>query len=162
MCTYCVLFSVPLSSYCAQALKKVRREAHTPQAKASWMEEACLDAVLGSCSFSLPSVRSGVRCYIAFVGVCLLCFLASARQLFCGLSPWACLLLSDRTCSGVKCYFPPQLQWLLAWSTLFRSEGTLSNYIGYVRTACLVVGAPVQVCCLTAFFVTCIKHRALA
>ena len=34
---------------------------------------------------------------------------------------------------------------LLAWSTLFRSEGTLSNYLGYVQTACMLTKAPTDV-----------------
>ena len=33
---------------------------------------------------------------------------------------------------------------LLAWSTLFRSRDTFSNYLSYVKTACLCVHAPVQ------------------
>ena len=34
---------------------------------------------------------------------------------------------------------------LLAWSTLFRCADTFGNYFNYVRTACLIVKAPVQV-----------------
>ena len=42
-------------------------------------------------------------------------------------------------------YFPPVLNDLLTWSTLFRSEGTFSNYLSYVRTACAIVDAPTEV-----------------
>ena len=82
------------------------------------MESARLDAIMGSCSRSMPSVRSGIRAYICFV---------------------------DDFCVGAKSYFPPRLEWLLAWSTCFRSEGTLANYMGYVKTACLVLDRPVKV-----------------
>ena len=84
----------------------------------------------------MPSVRSGVRCYVAFVGTHLDC-LCRAHAHF--------VFTADATCGEVKCYFPPRLEWLLAWSTLFRSEGTLGNYLGYVKTGCLVVKAPVKV-----------------
>ncbi len=45
-------------------------------------------------------------------------------------------------------YFPPSLDTLLAWSTLFRSGGTWANYAGYVRTACIIVNASTQARCL--------------
>ena len=51
---------------------------------------------------------------------------------------------ADACGTGGK-YFPPSVDTLLAWSTLFRSSGTLANYLSHVRTACLLVGAPVDV-----------------
>ena len=42
--------------------------------------------------------------------------------------------------------FPPSLDTLLAWCALFRHVGTLSNYLGYVKTGCLLVKADVAVC----------------
>ncbi len=42
-------------------------------------------------------------------------------------------------------YFPPKLNVLLAWSTLFRSEGTWGNYLAYVKTATVMVEASTQV-----------------
>ena len=36
--------------------------------------------------------------------------------------------------------FPPQLGGLLEWSHTFRCVGTYSNYLGYVRSACLALG----------------------
>jgi len=53
--------------------------------------------------------------------------------------------VTDSIHTGVKKYFPPKLEWLLAWSTLFRSEGTLGNYLGYVKTGCLLCKASVKV-----------------
>ena len=55
------------------------------------------------------------------------------------------LVLADQVAPNTRSYFPPKIDILLAWSTLFRSEGTLSNYLGYVRTGCLLVKAPTQV-----------------
>lgn len=43
-------------------------------------------------------------------------------------------------------YFPPKLNLLLSWSSLFRSVGTFSNYLAYVRTACLVADVSTEVC----------------
>jgi len=39
-------------------------------ARREWAEEARLDAILGSCSLSMKSLRSGVRCFVAFVSTC--------------------------------------------------------------------------------------------
>ena len=41
--------------------------------------------------------------------------------------------------------FPPSLPVLLAWSTLFRSHRTLTNYLGYVKTGCMLVGVCTEV-----------------
>jgi hypothetical protein len=41
-------------------------------------------------------------------------------------------------------YFPPAVPMLLAWSMGFRVRGTFVNYLGYVRTGCLVAGCSVQ------------------
>jgi hypothetical protein len=41
---------------------------------------------------------------------------------------------------------------LQAWSTLFKCSETYRNYLGYVKTSCLVIGAPVQVGCPTRWF----------
>jgi len=41
--------------------------------KATWAANARLQSVLGSCAKSLPSVRSGIRCYFAFAGLFFMC-----------------------------------------------------------------------------------------
>lgn len=101
-----------------KALQKLHNADLTADEKAVWMESARLDAILGSCCRSMPSVRSGIRAYLGFV---------------------------EETYGGPKKYFPPQLEWLLAWSTLFRSQGTLGNYLGYVKTGCLILKQSVKV-----------------
>ena len=122
-----------------QALKKLHSEELTDAEKAAWMNSARLDAILGSCMRSMPSVRSGIRAYICFVGT------ANALACVGDVASHALFCASDETCVGVKTYFPPKLEWLLAWSTMFRCEGTLGNYLGYVKTGCLMLDKPVQV-----------------
>ena len=51
------------------AVKKLACHLVTTSSKA-WMDHARLQAILGSCALSLPSVRSGLSCYIAFAGMC--------------------------------------------------------------------------------------------
>ena len=119
------------------ALENLKRTEQPTGSMRAWVEEARLAAILGSCSLSVPSLRSGLRCYIAFVGR------AARVHDVVSLCGSACIV--DQVAPNTKCYFPPCLDFLLAWSTLFRSEGTLSNYLGYVRTGCLLAKAPTQV-----------------
>ena len=51
-----------------EALQRMGLQDQSDIAKQVWLEEARLEAILGSCKLSMPSVRSGIRCYIAFVG----------------------------------------------------------------------------------------------
>ena len=102
-----------------------------------WLEESRMDAILGASSRSHKSVRSGIRCWIAFVGMwaqCLVCLLLAVNC--------SC---TDQFDPDKKRYFPPPLDLLLSWTTLFRSGGTLRNYLGYLQTGCLMVDAPTQV-----------------
>ena len=39
--------------------------------------------------------------------------------------------------------FPPEVDWLLAWASMFRCSGTYSNYLGYVKVGCLIERADV-------------------
>ena len=79
------------------------------------MRRAKLNALLGSCPKSLRSFKSGAKHYINFAAD----FLGTrGREL------------------------PPTVDGLLAWSTLFRSHKTLSNYLGHVGLACELIGAP--------------------
>ena len=83
-----------------------------------WMEIARLESIIGSCRRSTPSIKSGISCYFAFV------------RAVCG--------------DGVR-LCPPRLEWLQAWAMLFRNGETYSNYVGYVKTACLIVNADTSV-----------------
>ena len=83
-----------------------------------WMEVAGLEAIVGSCRRCLPSVQAGNSCYFAFV------------RAVCGKS--------------VR-LFPPRVEWLQSWAMLFRNAGTFSNYLGYVRTGCMIVNADTSV-----------------
>ena len=63
--------------------------------------------------------RSGIQCYVAFVKAI---NGASEARLF-----------------------PPKLEWLQAWATLFRNSRTFTNYLGYARVGCLVVKADTSI-----------------
>ena len=54
------------------------------------------------------------------------------------------MYLADACRPGVGVYFPPKIEILLAWSTLFKCKGTFTNYLGYVRTGCLIAKAPAE------------------
>lgn len=63
------------------ALELVRLDQMTPAERASWKETARVDAILLPCSRSLPSMRSGVRCWIAFIGE-FACYCRDGRVIF--------------------------------------------------------------------------------
>ena len=94
------------------ALKRVLAEAPEGVAKQRWIEESRVRAILGSCPRTRASALSGLRCWISF----------AQRMLYV---------------KGNE--LPPSLEGLLAWSNLFRCEGTFSNYVGHVRLACELV-----------------------
>ena len=55
---------------------------------------------------------------------------------------------------------PPTLNMLLTWSTMFRSSGTFGNYLGYVKTACMLEEAPTEVDFVLPHIVTFAFTRA--
>ena len=83
-----------------------------------WIQEAMLESILGACPDSHKSLLSGLRCYFAFVTV----------------------VYKDRVS-----FLPPEVNWLLAWSRLFRCAATFANYCCYVKTSCLAAGVSVEV-----------------
>jgi hypothetical protein len=99
-----------------QVLRRLQRDWDV-QGSRLWLEEARIDAILGACRLSMSSVKSGVRCYLAF---------------------------AEAVAPG-KLPFPPELGTLLSWSALFRSEGTFANYLAHVRTATLLCRADTRV-----------------
>eukprot|EP00973_Karenia_brevis_P051808 7197956-Karenia_brevis.AAC.1 len=100
-----------------------------PQEKALWIEKARLRALLGDRKSTRASTRSGLACWLAFIG--LLSYFFSFPH--------------DDVYPGSKAYFPPSLTALLAWCSLFTCKGTLANYLSYVRTGCMIVEAPTEV-----------------
>ena len=92
---------------------------HSQVAKDKWCAKARIDAIIGSCSRSLPSVKSGCRCYFAFAEKVLGKTQAQA--------------------------LPPTLDELLAWSGTFRCAETFSNYLSYLKVGTLLVGGCVSV-----------------
>ena len=104
----------------------------------AWLAESRTDAILGACSRSHKSVRTGVRCWMAFVGMSCWCVCGGA---------WggvACVSTNKYDPELMR-YFPPPLHLLLSWTTIFRSGHTLRNYLGYLQTACLLAEVSTQV-----------------
>ena len=89
-----------------------------------WREESRIAAITGSCSRSLQSVSSGVRCYMAFAGA----FMCLWNSVFLFNYNW--LSFAAETRPDRKVFLPPKIEDLMAWSVFFRSEGTFSNYVG--------------------------------
>ena len=115
------------------ALKRLEVEKMCGDDKRLWLENARLLSIMGTCRLSMPSVMSGLRCWISFVGKLLfqLCIWLHACWFSC----------TDSFKQGEKLYFPPDVQMLQAWAQLFRHEGTFANYLGYVRTGCMLANA---------------------
>ena len=101
--------------------------------KLKWVCDARITAILGSNARTLPSVRSGVRCYLAFAG--LVCDRVNIKH---------CVINMKTGHHGVE-LLPPRLDILLAWSTLFRCVGTWKNYLGHVKTCCLLADVSTKV-----------------
>jgi hypothetical protein len=57
-------------------VKSLQFEKLTMHQRCQWRHEATRLAILGPFAKSLPSLRSGVKCYIAFAGVLLSCILS--------------------------------------------------------------------------------------
>ena len=64
-----------------------------------------------------------------------------------------CVVMPDKLFAGSDSKLPPSVDTLLAWSRLFRCGRTLRNYLGYVRTACLITKKPVLVSVFGTFYV---------
>ena len=67
----------------------------------------------------------------------------------------AVCVLPDACFPGTCDYFPPKLRTLLAWAALFRSGGTYRNYLAFVKTGCMIVGASTEVC--TLWYACCLS-----
>lgn len=50
-------------------MKAVEDTVVSTRQKQEWLAESRLDAILGACSRSHKSVRSGIKCWMAFVGI---------------------------------------------------------------------------------------------
>ena len=76
-----------------------------------WVEEARIQAIIGSCRGSLKSVKSGIRCFLGF---------------------------AEKVLGRSSKRLPPSVDDILAWSMCFRCQGTFSNYLGYLRVGCML------------------------
>ena len=78
-----------------------------------WAKQALRDVVAGSAKGSLASAQSALRCWAAF---------------------------SDYVLGASGNHLPPTAEGLACWSRLFRNANTFSNYVGYLRLGCHVLG----------------------
>lgn len=69
--------------------------------------------VVNSAPASIRSARSALRWYARF---------------------------ADEALGANGTHFPPSPDWLAAWSLLFKRADTYSNYIGYLRFGCDIMG----------------------
>ena len=83
-----------------------------------WVSNARIQAIVGSCAKSHASAKSGMRFWRWFA-VHILGYEGDV--------------------------LPPRLDGLLAWSRLFRCHQTFGNYVSYVKLACEIKGACVDV-----------------
>ena len=74
-----------------QALKGLALTKKSTAERILWLEQARIAAIVGACKGSLASVKSGVRCYVAFV---------------------------KATVPDAGLFFPPKLEWIQAWAAL--------------------------------------------
>ena len=102
-----------------ESIDVLSADLDTEVKRVKWLANARVAAILGSCELSLPSVRSGCRCYLAFAEKVL--GKSQARAL------------------------PPLIDELLAWSCTFRCAETFSNYLSYVKVGTLLRGATTDV-----------------
>lgn len=91
-----------------------RWQAIQPVPTTWWCEMERARAILQPCAASLPSLRSGLRCWKYF-----------------------CL----RVLNHAHVQLPPSANDVAAWSALFRCRGTFQNYLCYLKVGCLLVGA---------------------
>ena len=97
------------------ALQRLEQQMQAYGGRERWAEFTRIQALVGSCPRSIPSVLAGVRCWFGFAQKALG---RHGREL------------------------PPTADELLSWSSLFRHEGTFSNYLGHVKLACQIAKAP--------------------
>ena len=100
------------------AAKMLSAQLQTEAERRAWAISARTQAIAGSIAGSKQSALSGLRAWCAFYSN----FLKKQG------SP-----------------LPPCIDDLLAWSSLFRHPRTFSNYLGYLRVGCELVGVSVSV-----------------
>ena len=78
-----------------------------------WVQNAVRNVVVNSAPASIRSARSALRWYARF---------------------------ADEALGANGTHFPPSPEGLAAWSLLFKRADTYSNYIGYLRLGCDIMG----------------------
>ncbi|CAK0889687.1 unnamed protein product, partial [Prorocentrum cordatum] len=110
--------ALPMTRGPRAALAEAAARLRSPADAARWREEERVRAMLQPCARSLPSVRSGLKCWEAY-----------------------CIRMLKYPCMQL----PPACADLVAWSALFRCGETYANYCSYVKIGCLLTGVCVAV-----------------
>ena len=100
--------------------------------RVAWARHARIAAVLGNCPKSLESFKSGSL--MVLISVFTHHYLCSTAP---GLRNWCDFAAIFYGCSERG--FPPELEGIVCWSHTFRCVGTFTNYLGYLRNACLAL-----------------------
>ena len=103
------------------------------------MANARMTAVMGSCPRSKDSFNAG-RWPLASHVLVFECIVVSP-----GVRNY--MKFATQAFGDVSLGFPPTLDSILAWSSIFRNVGTFSNYVGYVNGACLALDVPCPSTC---------------
>lgn len=110
--------TLPVTRGPRAALAEAAERLRGPADAARWREVERARAMLQPCARSIPSVRSGLKCWEAY-----------------------CVRVLHYPCMQI----PPAIADLVAWGALFRCGATYANYCGYVRVGCLLAGVCVAV-----------------
>ena len=89
------------------AIKSANLGSLTPQQKRARLDSIMVETAVASIQHSLPSYRSGLRCWISFYN----------------------------EMTGENRPLPPSVELLVMWSQFFRCSGSYANYLSHVRWA---------------------------
>ena len=100
------------------SIKAAKLNNLSSEQKRARLENVVMETAVDSIKLSLPSYKSGLRCWLAFYGEMV----------------------------GGKRPLPPELDILLYWSRFFKNSGSFSNYVTHLRWAAEACSADISVC----------------
>ena len=104
---------------------KLAKEMRSDEDAENFIKKARVDAILGAAPRSHPRIICGIKAWASF-----------------------CKLVLRQRGNDL----PPSEEGLIAWSRVFRSAGTFGNYLGAVKTACLLANQCTDVFASTALY----------
>ena len=105
--------AAPFALGAKQGVRKLEEALDKGMEADAWVRQALKDVVAGSAKGSLASAQSALRCWASF---------------------------ADAVLNADGNHLPPTAEGLACWSRLFRIAGTFSNYVGYLRLGCHILG----------------------